>query len=236
MAAAKARVGFLKLSAELRNTIYGMALDDHSDDGPGRVIIQDIQEEDEDVMYFRPPVPGKLAQFPALLQTSKQIRKETQKLYFARTTFIVRMTEAAIRPAKAWLSHLPLDQRPHIQSIVLECRVRELEEVHDTAFTKARSPRSSNISTPVRRGVQTVTDYVVQGLGLNVEGVDMGAFVVKYSPDRRKEYCEETSLTLSKTEVLCVYCSNIGEPKSGAPKKLTCAKCGASSLAQPRGK
>lgn len=98
MAATQERMNIFNLSAELRNVIYELALDNHSDDGAGRIMVQ-VLDEDYD-LDVDDALPGKFATIPALLQTSRLIRDETQQLYFDRTSFVAEVDGGDVRVMK----------------------------------------------------------------------------------------------------------------------------------------
>lgn len=234
MAAKRKRMDIFSLSAELRNIIYEMALDDHSDDGSGRVLIQDITKDDQSTSHYDPPLPGRLSRIPpALLLTSRQVRKETQSLYLARTSFMVRMTDPETGPAREWLEHLPLYQRTQIKKIVLEFHVNDLDEVYEMAYAQARSQRHWRSLLP---DVRTAKDSVIKRVGLVVQGVEMAAFEVKcLAGAREMEFDEETCVIMSNTMVLCDFCDCFSEdPNWRVAGKLVCGSCGRSCRAQSK--
>lgn len=151
MAASKARMSFFRLSAELRNRIYELALVEK-----GHVKIQDG-------LGSPPERP------PALLHTCRQIRAEALPIYYKQNTFLVVFNRDS-RYFKSTIGNWLCDIGRKMTSLIPEIKIRfEMPSCYGI---------DRYLSTHLERNSGRKT-AIIQYLGLEWLGVSSEVFKVE---------------------------------------------------------
>lgn len=217
---------FFSLSAELRNQIYDLALKDHSDDGNGTVFISRLSEGTyrDGSIYC---TPGAFSTTPALLRSSKQIRSETESIYYNGSTFIVEAYMYCTRFTWRWLKQLEPHLRSKIRDLVLQlpdnreelnCRIRTKAKMQKKQKAQRISGDSPDRTVEVRlpRKLYATVKWTKNIMGFSTYDIAATALTIKYS---------RGSGTLSSTELFCAFCYHFGEPDTGRFSDGVCVKC-----------
>ncbi|CZT14044.1 uncharacterized protein RCC_00019 [Ramularia collo-cygni] len=239
IALAKPRMSFLKLPTELRNIVYGMALNDHSDDGHGQVVLQRIiiaRNEDKDDFESQ-TAAGTFTHTPALLMVSREIRSEVEPFYYGSSTFMVEVSADIVADkAQSWLEHVGSYGRSMIRNLIINFinldrvglisllsdsahshKFCECLRIHDEFLTRESSPSYLDISMPqkLRRSVS----WIKERIQIDTTGVAETAITVQFSST-----FDETA-SLSPTELFCAFCYRSGEPDNDRFRNGVCNGC-----------
>ena len=169
MQAAKTRLGFLKLSAELRNQIYELLL---------------LSKEPLRILGKRQPPR-------ALFSVSKQVRQEAlsifyggNRFYYLMSTHCNQMVFSSLSEPKAWIIGLGPEKARLVRSLTLSVR--------PSKYLKPKSPRdvakelvelfASKYNLPMLGGV-SISDTLLEILAGN--GLSKKAVKVVYKHRRR---------------------------------------------------
>lgn len=227
------------LSAELRNIIYEMVIDNHSTSSDGSVLIQVIDDLKCD------PHLGLTSHMPPLLHICYAIRHETEALYFARTTFRAQILYDEAHILIKWLERLSPFQRSQITKLVIEFPGDDLEAMQymvaaklheeqspeglegDQIVHERRSQEGFKIPSKPRNAKECVIDY----LGVRVEGVKREAFEVKCWNSKIEQSVEVldsgegTLVEISDSLLFCLGCLKMAEPEDGVFTEQVCEEC-----------
>lgn len=227
MQATQDRMNIFTFSPELRNLLYEVVLDDHSPDScqPGHVMIQKVEDPE---LSYADTSRGSGFNLPALLQTSRQIRGETQELYFARSTFVAQVVFDQVAFLEEWILRLSPSQSEMVKKVVVEFVRDDVEGLRCMAATRMGEEMQMSQQESVADKPRNVKDFVLGYLGVDGLGIGREVFEVKCV---HAEVEEKTGLpvevmkTLSGSLLFCLGCGTMGEPEEGDFTEEVCEYC-----------
>lgn len=239
MSAAKSRTGFLELPRELRNFIYELVLNDHSDDGQGRVVVQStiMARSDEDDDLEELAIAGAFAGRPNLLETSPEVQAEAEPFFYGSSTFVVEVSEDTdAEEAQGWLKEVGPRCRPMIRHLVVNLmhldRAGFIEllfgaascykgikclRLHNQLWTD--NELTAPLHIPMLQQLRTCQSLIKKKIRLDTVGVPESALTINI----RSGTGEPASL--SPTELFCGFCYETGEPDTAAFAGGVCVGC-----------
>lgn len=220
MTAAKSRINFFNFSPEVRNTIYETVFSEHirsHGNFDNQILVQDVDMalgDDNCHENVWVTVRGKHMQPPPLLQTSQQVRAETQAFYYGSNTFFARLSEDPTEmelegPTAArvceWLAQLGPATCALIKDLVIDVEDVYIKDLKENIMqSKPKQPKPAPRAAPKLR---TTVSHILEYYGMDKYGVQESAFKIQCGTERfdEPEY-------VSSTELFCTGCGRSGQP------------------------
>lgn len=220
MAASQSRTNFYKFSAEIRNEIYRLIFSDHTwseGDSHDRIVIQDIALEPGDMFENEwESSYGQNLRVPTLLQTTQQIRAETEAFYYGSTTFIAKIEGEHTFEVGTWLANLGPVRCAMIKNFIIDLHMVDECTLLDRIVNRPKNGRAvlhPNFLGEAANGrrMRTTISHIVEYYDLAQYGVAASAFKVHWNSGC---FGDEAKDKVSPTALWCETCLESDEPES----------------------